>query len=72
MSPKAEGTSSRAKLPATQEDSEEGNQGSDDDKGLSPSLNQLGNRDFDRVISPLSSRDTRTRPEPLAHLPREF
>ena len=60
MSPKAAGSSSRARPPTTQESLEEGNRGDSNDEGLVPSLNQLGYREFDQVISPPSNRDTRT------------
>ncbi len=60
MAPKKASTSTRAKLPATQEDPEEGNKSDCNDEEFPPSLNQLGNLDFDPIASPPSSRDTRT------------
>ncbi len=59
MPPKAASTSSRAKLSSTQEDPEEGNQGSDDDEELKRSLNQIRNR-FRQSNFPPSSKYTRT------------
>ncbi len=60
MAPKKTSTSTRARLPSTQEDPEEGNRSDGDDEEFAPSHNQLGNLDFYPIISPPSSRDTRT------------
>ncbi len=53
MSPKKAGVSSQARLPPTQEDPEDGSGQEDIIENFEPSFNQLGNRQFDRVVSPL-------------------
>ena len=60
MSPKKAGVSTQARLPPTQEDPEDGSGQEDIFENFEPSLNQLGNRQFDRVISPPSSREENT------------
>ena len=53
MSPKKAGVSTQARLPPTQEDPEDGSEQEDNIENFEPSLNQLGNMQFDRVVSPL-------------------
>ncbi len=59
MAPKKASTSTQARLLATQEDPEEGNMSDYNHEKFAPGLNHLGNLDFDPIVSPPSSRDTR-------------